>query len=96
MWKRALSAAVLVLTVSPALAADTKVAPAVASAAVPARDVSDLNNATAVRDISERVNTLEREVNQLIPAAPTRDEVKRAALQKQQEEDFMNHVWSDP
>jgi len=109
MWKRAVTAAALALSVGPAFASDTggtAVAAATvpsravtqgthAAAAIPSRSVTDLNNAAAIRDLSTRLNSLEQKVDNLTPPPPTPEELKQAKIDQEREAEFVQHVWTD-
>jgi hypothetical protein len=96
MWKRAVLAVVLALAVSPALASDVRTGPLLASAVVPARDVSNVSRASADGDgLAARVDSLEQRVHRLC-SARTCEQRERASIAQERQAEFLRHVWTDP
>jgi outer membrane murein-binding lipoprotein Lpp len=94
--KRALIAVVLALAVSPAFASDVGTGTLLASAVVPARDVSSVSRgASDVHGLVARVDSLEQRVDQL-SSVQTCEQQERAAVAREREAEFLRHVWTDP
>jgi hypothetical protein len=93
MWKRAVTAVILALAISPALASES--AGSRLAAAVRASDVSSASQAlTDARRPSTRPDSSERKIDEPSQSTLTGDEPSRAALAETQGE-FLKAVWTN-
>jgi hypothetical protein len=100
MWTTAVLATLLSLAASPALAADAASGASGATAGLSAEPTAPDEAPVGIRRLTERVVELEQRVDELgvaaPPPAPTAAERKRAKLEQEQHEEFLNQVWSAP
>jgi hypothetical protein len=100
MWKTVLLAILLSLAGSPALASEATSDVSAATAGLSAGATALDEAPVGIRRLTERVVELEQRVDQLgvadRPPAPTAAELKRAKLEQEQHEEFLNKVWSAP
>ena len=91
MWKRTLSAVFLALAASPGLASDAH-----SGTAVPACDPADVGHlATEIHDLSRRVGSLERKIEEREAPRPTPEEQVSAKIEQERRAEFLQRVWTD-